>query len=188
MQSRIFVDCSRQPMNINIIVIIISDGLRLLFRIAAPIRKSSCMMPRIHRTPLPSTTCQPERSPTVDVLPWCLCINPVVQITHKIEYSTIMPATARIDYQPLSPDEDQIRALVLHAGKVNELLKCSLRVISLEDNPVYEALSYTWGDVNVTRPIEVEGAIFDATVNLERALRHLRDVAHDQTLWVDAGM
>lgn len=126
------------------------------------------------------------RSATFVVLLWCLMHRCRDRIIAYVEPIVIM--TRRIDYQPLSPDEEQIRALILHAGKVADPIKCSLRMISLEDSPAYEALSYTWGDVNVTRSIEVEGAIFDATVNLERALRHLRDVAHDQTLWVDAGM
>ncbi|KAH7381210.1 heterokaryon incompatibility protein-domain-containing protein [Phaeosphaeria sp. MPI-PUGE-AT-0046c] len=97
-----------------------------------------------------------------------------------------MSVPAQIDYQPLSTEEEQIRTLVLHAGKATDPIKCSLHVISLSDASDYEALSYTWGDVSVTRPIEVQGAIFEATVNLERALRHLRDPTHDQTLWVDA--
>lgn len=93
-----------------------------------------------------------------------------------------------IDYRPLSEGEEQIRALILHAGKVTDPITCSLQEISISEQPAYEALSYTWGDTNVTRPIEVDGAQFNATVNLEKALRHLRDTQSDQTLWVDAGV
>jgi hypothetical protein len=98
-----------------------------------------------------------------------------------------MSGGQRIDYHALSSDEEQIRALILHAGKIHEPIQCSLQKISLAKQPVYDALSYVWGDTSVTRPIKVEGVEFDATMNLERALRHLRDDSDDLTLWVDAG-
>jgi hypothetical protein len=93
----------------------------------------------------------------------------------------------RISYLALSSDEAQSRIIILHAGSVDEPIRCSLRTISLAEEPVYDALSYVWGDASVTKPIQVEGSEFDATMNLERALRHLRDDSDDLTLWVDAG-
>lgn len=93
----------------------------------------------------------------------------------------------KIDYHALSSEEEQIRALVLYAGKVHEPIRCTLRVLSLAEEPSYDALSYVWGDASVTKPIRVEGVRFNATVNLERALRHLRNASDDLTLWVDAG-
>jgi hypothetical protein len=93
----------------------------------------------------------------------------------------------QVDYHPLSSSEEQIRTLILHAGKVHEPIRCSLRIVSLVEKPSYDALSYVWGDASVTKPIQVQGVRFDATVNLERALRHLRDASNDLTLWVDAG-
>ena len=93
----------------------------------------------------------------------------------------------RIGYSALSSDEAQIRTLILHAGSVHEPIRGSLRTISLAEEPVYDALSYVWGDASVTKPIQIEGVEFNATRNLERALRHLRDDSDDLTLWVDAG-
>lgn len=98
-----------------------------------------------------------------------------------------MSPNPEIQFQPLSSTNPQIRTLTLHPGKPSDPIKCSLHVASLAETPSYEALSYTWGDVSVTRPIEVDGTQFNATVNLERALRHLRDAESDLTLWVDAG-
>jgi hypothetical protein len=98
-----------------------------------------------------------------------------------------MPQNEQIDYHALSSHEEQIRTLILHAGEVHDPIRCSLRVVSLIEIPSYDALSYVWGDASVTKPIQVEGVQFDATVNLERALRHLRDASDDLTLWVDAG-
>jgi hypothetical protein len=93
-----------------------------------------------------------------------------------------------INYEPLSSAEKHFRTLTLCAGKVNDPIRCVLQVVALDESPAYEALSYTWGDMGVTRPIEVDGVQFHATVNLERALRHLREASHDLTLWVDAGL
>jgi hypothetical protein len=98
-----------------------------------------------------------------------------------------MSEDLRIVYAPLSSEEKQIRTLTLRAGKVHEAIRCSLNIVSLVGKPAYEALSYTWGDAKHTAPIEVDGACFDATVNLERALRHLRKPDGDITLWADAG-
>jgi hypothetical protein len=92
-----------------------------------------------------------------------------------------------IVYVPLSTGKKQIRTLLLCSGEIRDPIRCALRIVNLDEQPAYEALSYTWGDTNSTAPIEVDGGLFDATVNLERALRHLRKADGDLTLWVDAG-
>ncbi|KAH8744029.1 heterokaryon incompatibility protein-domain-containing protein [Hyaloscypha sp. PMI_1271] len=53
----------------------------------------------------------------------------------------------------------------------------------------YFALSYTWGDPSITRPIIVNGHVVEVTENLEKALRVLRDRPEFKSgvkLWVDA--
>lgn len=54
----------------------------------------------------------------------------------------------------------------------------------------YQALSYVWGSKNVKRSIFLSNSIFPVTVNLESALRHLREQLKDDDkaaiLWVDA--
>jgi hypothetical protein len=55
-----------------------------------------------------------------------------------------------------------------------------------DTQPIYEALSYAWGDAKVTSPIFLESCPFQATVNLVSALRHLRHEDNTRTLWVDA--
>jgi hypothetical protein len=52
--------------------------------------------------------------------------------------------------------------------------------------PEYEALSYTWGDPNCTRPINANGVEMQVTTNLFAALRALRQADADRVLWVDA--
>jgi len=67
--------------------------------------------------------------------------------------------------------EGEIRILTLHAGDAWDPIVCNLRVAVLDQKPVYEALSYTWGDPDVTDTIRVDGVEVDVTVNLKDALR-----------------
>jgi len=46
----------------------------------------------------------------------------------------------------------------------------------------YDALSYTWGDPTVTKPIEVEGITIQVTTNLERALRYVISQYTDESI------
>jgi hypothetical protein len=64
--------------------------------------------------------------------------------------------------------------------------KCTLRVVSLYEFLAYTALSYAWGDPNVTAPILVNGVECQITTNLESALRHIRDDINHLVIWVDA--
>jgi hypothetical protein len=50
----------------------------------------------------------------------------------------------------------------------------------------YEALSYTWGDSNVTDDILCNGCRLRVTTNLKAALRRLRFAAKSRRLWIDA--
>lgn len=46
-------------------------------------------------------------------------------------------------YEPL-PDPASIRLLEIHPGN-GPVISCSLQVMSLRDEPLYDALSYAWG-------------------------------------------
>lgn len=83
-------------------------------------------------------------------------------------------------------DGRSIRKLHLLSGKWAEPVHCQLSIISLNDSPDYEALSYAWGDRRVTRNINVNGHVVPVTVNLEEALRQLRHTSTPRDLWVDA--
>lgn len=60
--------------------------------------------------------------------------------------------------------------------------------------PAYRALSYAWGDATDTVPMTVNGKLFRATRNLEKALGRLRNARHfddgaryeDNLIWADA--
>jgi hypothetical protein len=95
-------------------------------------------------------------------------------------------------YTPLDPQKAEIRIVKLlppgsgpSAAKAT-LVNCTLEHVSLNDKPEYQALSYVWGVAGLTSPICVDGKIFEATINLEAALRHMRKNDESVTLWIDA--
>lgn len=82
----------------------------------------------------------------------------------------------------------QYRVFVLRAGSLNDPIRGILLVQDFQRNPLrYEALSYMWGDPGVTRRINLDGnENFPVTINLEKALRHVRLDYTSRVLWVDA--
>jgi hypothetical protein len=75
---------------------------------------------------------------------------------------------------PQIGDRD-IRVVELLPGSGHETIRCSFHVASLDSHPVYEALSYVWGDPDITRLIIVNGIETQVTANLECALQHIRN-------------
>ena len=67
-----------------------------------------------------------------------------------------------------------------------ESLHCTFSIASLDDNPVYEALSYAWGDPTCVKSVDVEGDDFTITSNLHCALRYLRLPDDERIHCVDA--
>src|SRR5690242_19763469 len=55
-------------------------------------------------------------------------------------------------YRWLDPVKAEIRLLVLLPGTKNKRIRCTLQVASLNTHPVFEALSYVWGDASITKP------------------------------------
>ena len=90
-------------------------------------------------------------------------------------------------YKPLSTERREIRLINLLSTSSENPVSCNLTIASLEDNSLYTALSYVWGDAENTRPILLNGRVHKVTVNLECALRHLRHrISEPQKVWVDA--
>jgi Heterokaryon incompatibility protein (HET) len=100
----------------------------------------------------------------------------------------MMPSReAIIRYAPLTPDRLIIRVLVLLPDKSpSGIVRCELKEVSLDEKPLYEAISYCWGDPAMTRFIICNGSQLQVTVNLEAALRHLRCPETNRVLWADA--
>ncbi|KAJ3578017.1 hypothetical protein NPX13_g2549 [Xylaria arbuscula] len=88
--------------------------------------------------------------------------------------------------KPLKTDGSEIRLLDLHPGSTTNEIRCTLRTVAFDKKPIFDALSYVWGDPKDTKPIIVDEQPFQATVNLEAALRAVRDTRKVRVLWVDA--
>jgi hypothetical protein len=95
-------------------------------------------------------------------------------------------------HDPLDADRREVRLLELQPGSYDEPLRCRLTSASLTTSPIYNALSYVWGDGVDSAPAEPEilldGNSFPVTPNLHSALRHLRSKVKcdPAVLWVDA--
>ncbi|KAK2022170.1 HET-domain-containing protein [Colletotrichum zoysiae] len=87
---------------------------------------------------------------------------------------------------PVRPDE--IRILKLQPGRsVSSPIEVYLSVARLGDQSVpYDALSYRWGDSNDKVTIRVNGESLEVTRSLATALRHLRQLNREVTLWADS--
>ncbi|KAH8879044.1 HET-domain-containing protein, partial [Thozetella sp. PMI_491] len=90
-------------------------------------------------------------------------------------------------YGKLEPTRAEIRVLTIDPDTIfDSPLQCSLRVVSLNDRPQFEALSYVWGEDSIKKTIAIDGDPWPVSVNLELALRYLRHSDAPRTLWVDA--
>lgn len=87
-------------------------------------------------------------------------------------------------YKPL-PGHRDIRLLKLHPGFWEDNIRCELDVISLDEQPQYEALSHAWGSNENTEPISLDGKTFLTSITLESAFRRLRAEKRPRILWVD---
>lgn len=96
-------------------------------------------------------------------------------------------------YRPLR-SEDEIRLIRLETPTAtatpadhdpNGMLLCSLVHVRRDEEAAYTALSYTWGDSTQQAPVCVDGTVVWIGVNLEGALRALRDHCAVRTVWAD---
>ncbi|KAL8776536.1 MAG: hypothetical protein Q9213_008231 [Squamulea squamosa] len=94
-------------------------------------------------------------------------------------------------YEGLELTESQFRILMLSpsANKTDDI-HCTLIKATFKTNPdrepVYQALSYVWGDAREKRIIYVNDVPVAVTVNLFIALKYLRKVDETRALWIDA--
>ena len=118
-----------------------------------------------------------------------------MDISHRWEYiewqmtRLLLRITGRLAdlpsiYQPLYHNE--IRLITLAPGKWTDPIECSLHIVSLDDGPTYDALSYVWGNASLRKWIRLENSHFDVSKSLEVALRHLRHEDSERVMWIDA--
>lgn len=100
-------------------------------------------------------------------------------------------------YTPVDHDRHEIRLLTFNfvnpplshenlgdSPSIN--LSLSHAFLDAEPAPVYNALSYVWGDANDTRPIILDGHVFQVTKNLFTALTQLHASQVRARIWIDA--
>jgi len=89
-------------------------------------------------------------------------------------------------YAPL-PDAKSIRLLLLNPSTINtEVLHGTFEICSLEGDLDFEALSYTWGEPEFPRVIEIGEHTIAITENLFAALKRFRLEDKTRKLWIDA--
>lgn len=79
----------------------------------------------------------------------------------------------------------EIRLLDLLPGQVDHLVRCTTRVVSLNEHPDFETVSYVWGDRAAEEAIDVSGTQVAVTRNLHAGLLRLRRSRTIRTLWID---
>ena len=88
-------------------------------------------------------------------------------------------------YEPLA-DVDSVRLLQLCPGYGNAPLEAHLAIYQLEEHCSYEALSYVWGEPNLTEVLYVDDQALKIAKNLHAILLQLRLPDEIRTLWIDA--
>jgi len=84
-------------------------------------------------------------------------------------------------YPPL-PGTSHIRVLYLHPGQEGEMISVELYEVSLDKGPVYEALSYEWGEKSGSIPIRCGAHCLLVTPNLWETMQRLRLKDEKRTL------
>jgi hypothetical protein len=91
-------------------------------------------------------------------------------------------------YRPLA-SLTSIRVLSLLPCRVSlqdKQLHCKLEEVSLESNPVFQALSYTWGENLFPCTLHYGSHTIQITQNLRDALVHFQQPDKELRIWIDA--
>ncbi|KAH6676780.1 heterokaryon incompatibility protein-domain-containing protein [Halenospora varia] len=101
-----------------------------------------------------------------------------------------MNETPRFRYTPLPPNASEQKVIriidLLPDSRASSIIRCKIQLVSLHQNPAYEALSYCWGNAAVKVPIICNDARLEVTTSLHSALRRLRDSSCSRRIWADA--
>ena len=73
-------------------------------------------------------------------------------------------------YDSLDPRKRELRFLHFYTSPEHDDLIWEMKVASLDDDPSYLALSYTWGDGALTGPIKINSTEVYITCNLKSPL------------------
>jgi len=88
----------------------------------------------------------------------------------------------------LHPSASQFPGVEPHSAAPDGFARpihCSIRSASIDSPPPYQALSYCWGENNLSRSVHIDGAELGITESLDSALRHLRQEREPVVIWID---
>ena len=102
-----------------------------------------------------------------------------------LKMSTSTPTTSI--YGPLRNGSDEIRLIMIEpSSSIFDEIHCSIEIVELSKAPKYYALSYTWGEANITEDIKLSDCSVRVTTNLAAALRRIRCWKEPTSFWIDA--
>jgi hypothetical protein len=70
-----------------------------------------------------------------------------------------------------------------HCG--SQRITCHIKHVAIADNPIYDALSYTWGDTSLLSTIICDGAPLQISSNLHLAQNRFQHEGTSLLLWAD---
>jgi len=80
----------------------------------------------------------------------------------------------------------QIRLLQILPAPSDSVLNLRLITKPLDEEVIYHALSYAWGDASITKTVLCEGRPLEITENLHAALWQFREDRVSAFVWADA--
>ncbi|KAI1075934.1 heterokaryon incompatibility protein-domain-containing protein [Whalleya microplaca] len=108
----------------------------------------------------------------------------------SFEESSIVEEPDLASLHPPIKQRSEIRILRLQCGEYDEDIHCEMFIRSLDSEPSYEAISYTWadetGDKSQYKTIFISKKPFQVTRNCENALRRVRLKYSNRDIWIDA--
>ncbi|KAI1735701.1 heterokaryon incompatibility protein-domain-containing protein [Xylaria scruposa] len=114
--------------------------------------------------------------------------------THSQQNDSTIPTQPAL-YTPLEHLQHILRLIkILPSNTDEEQVSCLMETFELSEDIQYAALSYVWGDPNITEDVLVNGFTLSVTTNLASALRNFRQYGFPENeesekleyLWVDA--
>jgi hypothetical protein len=90
------------------------------------------------------------------------------------------------EYVPLISKGSTFRIVSILPGKLNERIECFFLEVPISSNPMYSAVSYTWGNNAIVGYIWVYGRSIVIGSNLKDALQCLRAPEKLCNFWIDA--
>lgn len=88
-------------------------------------------------------------------------------------------------YEALDPTVESIRFLHLQPGAKDDPISIKLEACPLTGLPLFEALSYTWGNTSITKTIACNDLSFKIHLNAWQVILDLRYEDKPRVLWVD---